>query len=58
MEKEVAVRCRPQDTTLVESILEDAGREFSEHIKKETNFDFQVKLRLDTYQQLKESQSQ
>lgn len=58
MEKDVAVRCRPQDTTLVESILEDAGRDFSEHIKKETNFDFQVKLRLDTHQQLKDSQSQ
>lgn len=58
MEKDVAVRCRPQDTTLVESILEDASRDFSEHIKKETNFDFQVKLRLDTHQQLKDSQSQ
>jgi V-type H+-transporting ATPase subunit E len=57
MEKEVSIRCRPQDTTLVESILEDAAREFSEHIRKETNFDFQVKLKLDTYSQLKESQS-
>jgi len=57
MEKEVNVRCRPQDTTLVESILDDAGREFTEHLKGETGFEFQVKVKLDTHTQLKETQS-
>jgi len=57
MEKEVNVRCRPQDTTLVESILDDASREFTEHLKGETGFEFQVKVKLDTYTQLKETQS-
>jgi len=57
MEKEVNVRCRPQDTTLVESILDDAGREFTEHLKSETGFEFQVKVKLDTHTQLKETQS-
>lgn len=57
MEKEVNVRCRPQDTTLVESILDDASREFTEHLKSETGFEFLVKVKLDTHTQLKESQS-
>jgi len=57
MEKEVAIRCRPQDAQLVESVMEDAAREFSELIKKETNFDFPCKVRVDTYHQLKENQS-
>jgi len=57
MEKEVNVRCRPQDTTLVESILDDASREFTEHLKGETGFEFQVKVKLDTHTQLKETQS-
>lgn len=57
MEKEVSIRCRPQDTQLVESVMDDAAREFSELLKKETNFDFPCKVKVDTYHQLKESQS-
>jgi V-type H+-transporting ATPase subunit E len=57
MEKEVAIRCRPQDDQLVEAVMDDAAREFSELLKKETNFDFPCKVRLDGYHKLKENQS-
>jgi len=57
MEKDVAIKCRPQDTQLVEAVMDDAAREFTELIKKETNYDFPCKVRIDSHQPLKETQS-
>ena len=58
MERDVYVRCRPVDFDIVESVLQEASQEYSDIIKKETNYDMQVSLLIDKKQALKEHQSQ
>jgi len=58
MEREVNVRCRKDDVDLVQGILDEATRDFIDIIKRETNFDFNCKIQIDPYQNLKDSQSE
>jgi hypothetical protein len=53
MEREVQVRCRPEDVQITESVLQDASKEFSELIQKQCGVVFQTAVTLDGNNNLK-----
>lgn len=55
MEREVQIRCREDDLKIVESLLTEAGQEFSALIKKETGVDFTTKMSVDPHNCLREN---
>jgi hypothetical protein len=46
MEPEIKMRCLPEDNGLVESVLEEAEKEYSEFMKTDTGVDRKVKIEL------------
>ena len=55
MEKEVQVRCRASDFTIVEQVLGDAAQLFKDIIKKETGVDFPINLTINKTNPLSEN---
>lgn len=56
MEKDVRVRARPSDFDLVESVLEEASKEFTSLIKRETGYDLTCKVTLERHVPLTDAQ--
>jgi hypothetical protein len=46
MEPEIKMRCLPEDNDLVESVLSEAEKEYSEFMKQDTGVDRKVKIEL------------
>jgi hypothetical protein len=46
MEPEIKMRCLPEDNDLVESVLAEAEKEYSEFMKQDTGVDRKVKIEL------------
>ena len=56
MEKDVRVRARPSDFDIVESVLEEASKEFTGLIKRETGYDLTCKVTLERHLPLNDTQ--
>jgi hypothetical protein len=56
MEKDVRVRARPSDFDLVESVLEEASKDFTSLIKRETGYDLTCKVTLEKHLPLSDVQ--
>jgi len=57
MERDVGVRCKPSDFDAVGSVIDDASKDFTDLIKRETNYDFICRLYLDSNNPLKDTQA-